>query len=193
MLSKKCLVLFSIFVPKLFALKVIVTPRLKNEKGSTASYTKLKNVSTPVLEKLTSCYWFSKDFEDLGSVWATGNKFFGNSIKSDAKYMYVGKVINRFEYPPNISFVPEQWKFFCFSFDNVIKELKVYIDAQEILKVNITKHLESFIIKENFLENEKFGKANQFSGKFTDINIWSTILKKSDIGKKFRCMGYLMK
>ena len=66
--------------------------------------------------------------------------------------------------------------FFCFSYNNVNKEVKVFINGKQVMQKIIETHLDSFEISENFLETEKFGNAYQFSGKFSDLNIWSTIL-----------------
>ena len=180
------LLLGNFFVPSI-TLRVIITPRLKNETGKTKSFTRIVNITSPVLDKLTACSWFSMDYEDLGSVWASRNEYFGMRIKTDTKSLYIGRLSHKFKYPENFSFVPEQWIFFCFSYDNIKKSLRVFVNAKVVLNQKINQHLDSFIIKENFLELEKFGKANQFSGKFTDINIWSSILKDDDIEDMSTC------
>ena len=64
-----------------------------------------------------------------------------------------------FQLPGDFVFIPERWTFFCFSFDNSKKELKVYFNGEKLLQKIIKKHLEDFEIEKNFLENERFGNA----------------------------------
>ena len=169
------------------SIKVIVTPKFQEGPTPSSAFTRIKNVSSPALVSISSCCWSALDLEDIGSVWATRNTYFGNSFKSDAKYMYVGKIVNRFQLPADFVFIPERWTFFCFSFDNSKKLLNVYFNGEMVLKKIIKKHLENYEIKKNFLENEKFGNAYQFAGKYSDLNIWSTILSKETIRRLHDC------
>ena len=166
---------------------MIVTPKFQAGPAPTSAFKRIKNVSYPALVRISSCYCSALDLEDFGSVWASRNAYFGNSFKSDAKYMYVGKIANRFPLPGDFVFIPERWTFFCFSFDNSKKELNVYFNGEKVLKKIIKKHLEHFEIEKNFLENEKFGNAYQFAGKYSDLNIWSTLLSREKIRRLYKC------
>ena len=116
------------------SITVIVTPNFQAGPAPTSAFTRIKNFSSPVLTRISSCYWSALDLEDFGSVWVSRNKYFDNSFKSDVKYMYVGKIANRFQLPGDFVFIPERWSFFCFSFDNSKKDLKVYINGEKVLK-----------------------------------------------------------
>ena len=92
----------------------------------------------------------------------------------------------RYEFPKDF-FVPDQWFFYCFAYNNGDKKLEVYLNSEKIFNKKITKHLDSFVIYKDFLQYEKFGTAGYFAGKFTDLNIWSRILKDSEILELYKC------
>ena len=169
------------------AIEVVVTPKFKKGEAPAEAFTSFQNFSSQPLSAISACHWTAFETEDLGSVWATRNTFFGNSLRRDSKSMYVGRVVIRFKYPSTFLFKPEKWMFFCFSYDNLNKEIKVYVNGKNVLQKIVKDHLDNFEIEKNFLQNEKFGKASQFSGKFSDLNIWSNIMSIKDFDTLYKC------
>ena len=183
----KC-VIFSLFVKSHLFIKVFTTPKMDYDEALSAAFSRFINVSTPVLTNISSCLWVSLAFEDLGSVWITENrsKYFMIELLSKARYLWIGGMSVRFEFPEDF-FIPDQWFFYCFAYNNENKKLEVYLNSEKIFDNKIEKHLDAFVIDKNFLQYEKFGMAGIFAGQFTDLNIWSRILKDSEIAKLFKC------
>ena len=174
---------FGIFLKPYICLKTIVIP----ETAPQSSSARIKNAPSPPLETVSSCLWSSFQFETRGGAWTRRGEHFGYRFIEDGKYMYINKVISRFELPSDFVFIPETWIFFCFSFDNTKKEIKVYWNGEKVLERTIRKHLDEFRIKENFLEKEIFGLSSEFSGKFSDLNVWSRILRDQEIKELYDC------
>ena len=133
------------------SVKVVVTPYFTEGTAPAESFTRIKNFTSPALTRISSCYWTALELDHLASVWATRNTFFGITMKPDAKYMRVGKIANRFEFPEDTHFIPEKWLFLCFSFDNSGKELSVFVNGKKVFQNIIKKHLDNFEITKNFL------------------------------------------
>ena len=62
-----------------------------------------------------------------------------------------------------------------------MKQLCAYLNGEKIYDNVILRHLNTFVIKEDFLQYDMFGKYEAFSGQFTDINMWSRILNDDEI------------
>ena len=54
--------------------------------------------------------------------------------------------------------------FFAFTYNNMEKSLEVYLNSEKIFKKTVKMHLDSFVIDQNFLQNEKFGKGKKRKG-----------------------------
>ena len=93
------------------------------------AFSRFFNVSTPVLTNISSCYWMSMTFEDLGTVWISENetKYFGIKTYSNGRYSRIGKVEERVEFPKDF-FVPDKWFLFCFTYNNIDKNKEVYLN-----------------------------------------------------------------
>ena len=183
-LVQGCLLL--LLVKSYLFIKILTTNKMDYDDVTTDSFTRI-NVSTPVLSNISTCQWISMAFEDLGAVWISeNNKFFDIIIKSAAKYLGIGKFSVRVEFPKDF-FVPDKWFFYCFTYNNMEKSLEVYLNSEKIFKKTVKMHRDSFVIDQNFLQNEKFGQAGSFAGQLTDFNIWSRILNHSEIKMLYKC------
>ena len=120
---------FSIFLKPYSCLKAIIIP----EGAPQSSSARIKNAPSPPLETVSSCLWFSHQFETRGGAWTRKGEHFGYRFINDGNYMYIDKLISRFELPSDFVFIPEKWIFFCFSFDNTRKEVKVYWNSGELM------------------------------------------------------------
>ena len=170
------------------SIKVLTTPKFPKDKAPAASFATLKNPTSPVLTTLSSCLWTSLYAEDFGSTWSFGNNFFRTSFRSEGKIFAIGEyTVILIDYPEHLLFTPEKWLFFCFSFDNIEKVIKVYVDSEKILEKKIHKGLEDFEIESNFLKEEKFANAKEFAGQISDLNIWSKILIEKEIFDLYSC------
>ena len=162
-------------------IKVLTTPKFAKGKAPSASFATLQNPSSPVLTKVSSCLWTSLYFEDFAATWSSDNRYFGTLFQPDVKYFYVGHLSIRLIFPEHFPFTPEKWMFFCFSFDNTIKMLKVYVDSEKIIEKIINKGLENFELNNDFLKHERFARAKEFAGQISDLNVWSKILNEQEV------------
>ena len=179
--------IFFLLVKSQFCIKVLKTPKMGREAPADA-FSRFINVKSPILTNISSCHWMSKTFENLGYIWRSKNEteYFGMRIYSMGTYLDIGGNAIRVEFPKDF-FVPDKWFFYCFTYNNMRKRLKVYLDSGKIIDKVINKHLDSFLIGKDFLQYEEFGRAGIFAGKFTDLNIWSRILNDYEIKKFYIC------
>ena len=168
-------------------LNIVRTPRFEEDKAPTESFSRLQNVSSPVLTNLSTCLWVSMDLGDLGVIWSSEKAFFSVILRKKAKYIVIGGVYIRIDFPKAFFFTHEKWFFFCFLYNNRNKRLNVFLDSEKIFNKVIEKHLDGFVIEQDFLKHEIFGESGEFSGQFTDLNIWSTILNDEDIKDLYSC------
>ena len=114
-------------------------------------------------------------------------KYFGIYLTLVGKYIIIGNVAFRIEFPKDFKFTPEKWVFFCFSYNNENKSLVAYLDSKRIFDRIIKDHLDTFEIGRDFLNYEKFGDARYFVGNLTDINMWSSVLTEAEVIELFSC------
>ena len=169
------------------SVRILTTPTFDAGSAPPSSFVTIKNSASPALTKISSCFWTSLYLEDLGYVWARTKSSFGFRFQRGRNYIFVDYVAIRYEIPSDFIFTPEKWIFFCFSFDNTNKELKLFLNSQKILDKIIEKHWDNFKIEKNFLQSAKFGDASKFAGKISDLNIWSTILNDEEVKKLYDC------
>ena len=126
-------IIFSLYVKSHLFVKVLTTPMMDNDKAPPDAFSRFINVSTPVLTNISSCLWISKAFEDLGAVWISDNEteYFGIDMYIEGKYLRIGGNSVRFEIPTDF-FIPDQWFFFCFTYNNEDKKLEVYLNSEKI-------------------------------------------------------------
>ena len=126
-------------------IKVLETPMMVYDKAPVDAFSRLINVKSSILTNISSCHWMSKTFENLGSIWISTNKpkYFGIWTYSSANYFDIGGNIIRVEFRKDF-FVPDKWYFYCFTYNNMEKRLKVYLDSGKIFDKVIKKTLGFF-------------------------------------------------
>ena len=146
------------------------------------------NYSSHITMNISSCNWMAMPSEELGAVWRSGNKTknFGILFEKNGRYIMVGGVFIRFEFP-KLFFVPDKWFFLCFTYNNKKKRLEVYLNSEKIHDQIIKHHLDTLVMNKDFLHYAKFGKVGRFAGQLTDLNIWSTILDGFEIRDLYLC------
>ena len=173
-------------------IKVLTTPKFEKGKAPSDSFATLRNPSSPPLKQVSSCLWNSLNFESFAETWSSSNSFFGTAFWTGVAYLYIGPFSStRMTIPEHVSFTPEKWRFFCFSFDNIEKVLKVYIDSEKIMETTIDNGLDNFEIESDFLKGEKFASAKKFAGQISDLNVWSKILTQDEINDMYSCKDSL--
>ena len=180
--------IFSLLLSSRLFIKILTTPKTDSDEASEDAYSWLSNVSSPVMMNISSCLWMSIALENLGNVWLSENetKYFGIVMHKTGRYVLIGGIYIRVEFPNNF-FIPDKWFFYCFTYNNKKKSLEVYLNSEKIFDKIIKDHLDTFVIKEDFLKYDKFGKVGRFAGQLTDLNIWSRILNESEIRDLYLC------
>ena len=161
---------------------------MDRDEAPADAYFRFSNVNTPVMVTISSCQWMSIAFEDLGTVWRSENekKYFGIDMNRKGRYVIIGGIYIRVEFPKDF-FIPDKWFFFCFTYNNKEKQLVIFLNSEKIWDTRVQEHLDTFVIEEDVLKHEKFGKAGRFAGQVTDLNIWSRILNSSEIESLYSC------
>ena len=169
-------------------IRVFTTPKMDSNEALTNDFSKFVNVSNPVLTNISSCFWSSVSFDDLGRVWISDNetKYFTNHMIPYGNVLVIGGLYTRVELTRDF-LVPDKWVFFCFTYNNINKRVEIYLNSEKMLDKEIKKDLDSFVIDKDFLQYEKFGMVGKFAGRLTDLNIWSRILDGSEIIKLYSC------
>ena len=180
--------ILSMFITSHLFIKILTTPKIVSDEIPNNASFWFSNVNSHAMVNISSCLWMSIAFEELGTVWVSGNKTknFGINMHDTGRYINIGGFYTRFEFPKHF-FVPDKWFFLCFTYNNENKRLEVYLNAETIFKEQIKHHLDTFVIDKDFLKFAKFGKVGRFAGQLTDINIWSRILDGSEIRELFSC------
>ena len=163
-------------------IKILTTPKIDSDDVPKDASSWFSNVNSHAMINISSCHWMSIAFEELGTVWVSGNKTknFGINMHDTGRYINIGGFPKHF-------FVPDKWFFFCFTYNNENKRLEVYLNGKTIFKEKIKHHLDTFVIDKDFLQFAKFGSVGRFAGQLTDLNIWSRILDGSEIRDLFSC------
>ena len=164
--------IISIFVTSHLFIKILTTPKIDSDEIPNNASFWFSNVNSHAMMNISSCHWMSIAFEELGTVWVSGNKTknFGINMHDTGRYINIGGFYTRFEFPKHF-FVPDKWFFLCFTYNNENKRLEVYLNAETIFKENIKHHLDTFVIDKDFLKFAKFGKVGRFAGQLTDLNL----------------------
>ena len=76
--------------------------------------------------------------------------------------------------------------FFCLTFDNSEKLVKLYQNSNKIFEKQELE-LKDFQIHEDSIKNLQFGKASKFAGKISELNIWSKVLDEDAIKNLYEC------
>ena len=186
----QCLILSMLVTSHLF-IKILTTPKIDSGNVPEEASSWFNNITSHItrnIMNISSCHWMSIVFEKFGTVWISGNKTknFGITIEKTGRYIIVGGVYIRFEFP-ELFFVPDKWFFLCFTYNNEKKKLEVYLNSEKIHDQIIRHHLDTLVINKDFLYYAKFGKVGRFAGQLTDLNIWSTILDGFEIRDLYLC------
>ena len=117
----------------------------------------------------------------------TNKEGFSINFNLDDHFLTIDDVDIKFDFPTSYRFVPEKWLFFCVTFDNADKSLKIFLDSKRIFGKAFDKLLANYEISEDFLASLQFGKAPNFAGMISDLNIWSTVLYDDKILRLYEC------
>ena len=114
------------------SVKVITVPKFVETKAPSTSFATVKNSSSPALTQVTFCYWTSSFGATVGNTLDWANSFFGLYFHIPMKYIVINRVSVKVKFPATFIFTPEKWFFFCFSYDNKIKALNVFLNSEKI-------------------------------------------------------------
>ena len=166
-------------------MKILKTPQFEDGKAPPSSFATLKNPSTVSVSKLSLCLWIAPSAENKGEVLSKKEEEgFSIHFKHDNNFITIDGVDIKFEFPASYRF-PEKWLSFCFTFAD--KSLKIFLDSKRRFGEVFDNILAKYEISEEFLSSLQFGKATNFAGKISDLNIWSTVLYDDKILRLYEC------
>ena len=184
---KLFLALFYLLFEQFHCFKILRTPLLIQEKISESSFAVVQNPLSPSSSKLSLCIWVSQTFENKFNILsAKDERGFSILFDPSGNTISIDGVDIQFKFPPKYNFIPEKWIFFCFAFDNTDKKMKIFRNAENIFEKKI-KSLENYEIHKDFVGLQQIGKATQFVGDISDMNIWSEALEDAMIEKLYAC------
>ena len=170
-------------------IKVLTTPMEASEEAL-ATFSEPRNFS---ISKLTICLWTFNFFQqDTWFLQETSNKGFRISMTSFGNYFKIGSLSYRYPFPDDFEWLPDTWMFICFSYDNIAKEFKIYLNGDKIFENKEARELDGYKISEDFLQHLSLGHGKRFRGRLTKFNMWSRILSYTDIIVAYNCQESLL-
>ena len=160
-------------------------PDFPEGKAPDTSFAELKNPKAFISDAFSICFWVSVTFEHHAEILSRAEKSgLVITFLSHGNYVDLGEHSVRFQIPDKFDFLPEKWIFLCLSYKKI---LKVYLNSVLIFDQNMENHSMSFKLDENFLKHIQLGKASNFAGELSQLNIWSKVLDKEDINTLYKC------
>ena len=140
-MSSTAILMITWWISQNSGIKVLQIPVHSKEEVPPSSFVRVKDHSSYQLFHISSCVWYSSLVQS-GLLITNFLEW-----KQEVIYFKIGAVVRaRMVLPEKFWFIPEKWVFFCFSFDNISKILKVYLDTEVIADKYLDDELEGFEI-----------------------------------------------
>ena len=125
MVDNICIIL--LFFQLCSALKILTTPKFPDGQTPPSSFATVKNAKLFTGENISICFWVSLPHEHYAEVLSqTEGSGLLVTFRADGNYFAVNSYFVRFEYASDEPFVPSSWIFFCFTFHNAEKIIRIY-------------------------------------------------------------------
>ena len=106
-------------------LRILQTPIITDGNGFTSSFASVKNPQNFTAQDISVCFWVSVRFESKAEILSgdEGTEFL-LTFRPDGTYVQVHSYQMRFNAGKH--FIPEKWLFWCLTYDNSEKMVKIY-------------------------------------------------------------------
>ena len=168
------------------SLKILRTSRFENGKDPASTFATIKDEKLFDIVDISICFWVSILYPHHAEVLSrSDHSGLLITFKEDGNYFAVGSYFIWFEFGMDNPFIPGKWMFFCFTYDNTKKIIKIFHGSDLLLKKQLEENY--LIFPNNFLQKLILGRSAGFAGYLTRLNMWSQILDSQDIKKLYEC------